>query len=159
MVPDTARLAEKPRVCLQESVDEIPTDYTKLFNQHLFSINTGCVPAAIQAYQDLNVKHELLRLITPQFETPLPPLQAAVIIYYLTHFTIIMVKAVALPLFLEKTRVFNRVYMLVCYFLFEMDMFQKILQPKFRKHFFCFLSKLRIQLNLFFLNSLLSKQL
>ncbi|XP_021918359.1 intraflagellar transport protein 52 homolog isoform X2 [Zootermopsis nevadensis] len=78
MVPDTARLAEKPRVCLQESVDEIPTDYTKLFNQRLFSINTGCVPAAIQAYHELNVKHEPLRLITPQFETPLPPLQAAV---------------------------------------------------------------------------------
>lgn len=78
MVPDTARLAEKPRVCLQESADEIPTDYTKLFNQRLFSINTGCVPAAIQAYQELNVKHEPLRLITPQFETPLPPLQAAV---------------------------------------------------------------------------------
>jgi len=79
MVPDTARLAERPRVCLQESSDEIPTDYTKLFNQRLFSINTGCVPAAIQAYEDLNVKHEPLRLITPQFEAPLPPLQAAVI--------------------------------------------------------------------------------
>jgi intraflagellar transport protein 52 len=78
MVPDTARLAERPRVCLQESSDEIPTDYTKLFNQRLFSINTGCVPAAIQAYEDLNVKHEPLRLITPQFETPLPSLQAAV---------------------------------------------------------------------------------
>ncbi|KAJ9573714.1 hypothetical protein L9F63_008927 [Diploptera punctata] len=78
MVPDMSKLAEKPRVCLQESADEIPTDYTKLFNQRLFSINTGCVPAAIQAYQDLNVKHEPLRLITPQFETPLPPLQAAV---------------------------------------------------------------------------------
>lgn len=78
MVPDTARLAERPRMCLQESSDEIPTDYTKLFNQRLFSINTGCVPAAIQAYEDLNVKHEPLRLITPQFETPLPPLQAAV---------------------------------------------------------------------------------
>jgi intraflagellar transport protein 52 len=96
MVPDTARLAEKPRVCLQESVDEIPTDYTKLFNQRLFSINTGCVPAAIQAYQDLNVKHEPLRLITPQFETPLPPLQAAVIIYCLTHFTIVILKLVYL---------------------------------------------------------------
>ncbi|PNF19238.1 Intraflagellar transport protein 52-like protein [Cryptotermes secundus] len=78
MVPDTARLAEKPRVCLQETSDEIPTDYPKLFNQRLFSINTGCVPAAIQAYHELNVKHEPLRLITPQFETPLPPLQAAV---------------------------------------------------------------------------------
>ena len=30
------------------------------------------------AYQQLNVKHEPLQLITPQFETPLPPLQPAV---------------------------------------------------------------------------------
>ena len=81
MVPDMSKLAEKPRVCLQESADEIPTDYTKLFNQRLFSINTGCVPLAIQAYHDLNVKHEPLRLITPQFETPLPPLQAAVSLF------------------------------------------------------------------------------
>jgi intraflagellar transport protein 52 len=86
MVPDTARLAEKPRVCLQESSDDIPTDYPKLFNQRLFSINTGCVPAAIQAYQDLNVKHEPLRLITPQFETPLPPLQAAVLVYFSVYY-------------------------------------------------------------------------
>ena len=31
-----------------------------------------------KAYEQLGVKHEPLRLITPQFETPLPPLQAAV---------------------------------------------------------------------------------
>ncbi|XP_067009694.1 intraflagellar transport protein 52 homolog [Anabrus simplex] len=78
MIPDTARLAEMPRKCLQESADEIPTDYTKLFNNRLFSIHTGVVPAAINAYKELNVKHEPLRLITPQFETPLPLLQAAV---------------------------------------------------------------------------------
>ena len=32
----------------------------------------------LKAYEQLGVKHEPLRLITPQFETPLPPLQAAV---------------------------------------------------------------------------------
>ena len=31
-----------------------------------------------RAYEDLRVKHEPLQLITPQFETPLPPLQPAV---------------------------------------------------------------------------------
>ena len=31
MIPDTARLADLPRVCLQES-EEIPPDYTRLFN-------------------------------------------------------------------------------------------------------------------------------
>lgn len=31
-----------------------------------------------RAFEQLNVKHESLTLITPQFETPLPPLQPAV---------------------------------------------------------------------------------
>lgn len=31
-----------------------------------------------RAFEQLNVKHEPLTLITPQFETPLPPLQPAV---------------------------------------------------------------------------------
>lgn len=80
MIPDTAKLSDKLRVCLQES-EEIPTDYTKLFDKRLFSINTDVVPAAIKAYEQLNVKHEPLRLITPQFETPLPLLQAAVSVF------------------------------------------------------------------------------
>ena len=33
---------------------------------------------ALDVYNQLSVKHELLRLITPQFETPTPPLQPAV---------------------------------------------------------------------------------
>ena len=103
MVPDTARLAERPRVCLQESSDEIPTDYTKLFNQRLFSINTGCVPAAIQAYEDINVKHEPLRLITPQFETPLPPLQAAVILHCNTVYCFYVNKVVVCFIYVNGT--------------------------------------------------------
>ena len=31
-----------------------------------------------RAFEELRVKHEQLQLITPQFETPLPPLQPAV---------------------------------------------------------------------------------
>jgi len=77
MIPDTSRLSELPRVCLQES-EEIPPDYTRLFNTRLFSISTSAVPRGINAYKELGIKHEPLRLITPQFETPLPPLQAAV---------------------------------------------------------------------------------
>jgi len=77
MVPDTCLLAEKLRVCLQES-DEVPADHNRLFDTKMFAISTSRVPAAIRAYELLGVKHEQLRLITPQFETPLPPLQAAV---------------------------------------------------------------------------------
>lgn len=43
------------------------------------------VPGAIESYNKLNVKHEPLRLITPQFETPLPPLQPAVSLNYPVH--------------------------------------------------------------------------
>ncbi|XP_063226406.1 intraflagellar transport protein 52 homolog [Bacillus rossius redtenbacheri] len=78
MVPDTMQLAERPRLCLQEAAEEIPADYTRLLDQRLYSINTSVVPAAIDAYKELGVKHEPLRLITPQFETPLPALQPAV---------------------------------------------------------------------------------
>lgn len=77
MIPDTCKLADSVRVCLQES-DEIPADYTRLFEHRLFSISTSLVPSAIRAYDQLGVKHEQLRLISPQFETPLPPLAAAV---------------------------------------------------------------------------------
>lgn len=37
--------------------------------------NISCVS---RAYEQLNVKHESLQLIQPQFETPLPTLQPAV---------------------------------------------------------------------------------
>merc|ERR1711963_324393 len=67
MIPDTNRLSELPRVCLQES-EEIPPDYTRLFNTRLFSIGTTAVPRGINAYKELGIKHEPLRLITPQFE-------------------------------------------------------------------------------------------
>ncbi|XP_075210562.1 intraflagellar transport 52 isoform X2 [Lycorma delicatula] len=78
MVPDVGLLAEKPRGCIQESFEDIPMDYTQLLDQKLYSVNMDAVPAMLDAYKALNVKHEPLRLIPPQFETPLPPLQAAV---------------------------------------------------------------------------------
>ena len=51
--------------------------YFRLFNTRLFSIGTIAVPRGINAYKELGIKHEPLRLITPQFETPLPPLQVS----------------------------------------------------------------------------------
>lgn len=76
-LPDVGKLAEQPRVCLQEG-DEVPRDFTTLADRSLFGISTAGIPAAIRAYEDLRVKHEPLALITPQFETPLPPLMPAV---------------------------------------------------------------------------------
>ena len=37
-----------------------------------------CIYFYFRAYEQLSTKHEQLALITPQFETPLPPLQPAV---------------------------------------------------------------------------------
>lgn len=41
--------------------------------KHFFS-----VPEALKLYEELGVKHQPLKIITPKFEAPLPPLQAAV---------------------------------------------------------------------------------
>lgn len=54
------------------------------------------VPAAIDAYSKLNVKHEPLRLITPQFEAPLPSLQPAVSLFKLSSYNIISCTSIVL---------------------------------------------------------------
>ncbi|XP_058229253.1 intraflagellar transport protein 52 homolog isoform X2 [Hemibagrus wyckioides] len=77
MLPDTGYLSKRLRACLQEG-DENPRDFTSLYNMSLFNLSTDSLPSVIRAYKQLNVKHEPLQLITPQFETPLPPLQPAV---------------------------------------------------------------------------------
>mmetsp|Transcript_7612 Transcript_7612/g.17496 ORF Transcript_7612/g.17496 Transcript_7612/m.17496 type:complete len:440 (-) Transcript_7612:84-1403(-) len=76
-VPDTEALSGRLRCCLQEA-DELPKDFTKLFDDTLFKFDTDLVPEAIKLYKQLNVKHDVLTLIPPQFEAPLPPLQPAV---------------------------------------------------------------------------------
>ena len=76
-LPDTEALAERLRSCLQES-DELPKDFTKLFDEDLFEFTMDVVPEAVAIYEKLGVKHEPLSLIPPQFECPLPPLQPAV---------------------------------------------------------------------------------
>eukprot|EP00041_Stephanoeca_diplocostata_P039347 m.1617510 g.1617510 ORF g.1617510 m.1617510 type:complete len:422 (-) comp25373_c0_seq3:7912-9177(-) len=77
LLPQTGKLAEQLRTCLQEG-DEIPRDFTTLFERDTFNIDTSVVPNALAAYDTLGIEHEPLRLITPQFETPLPPLEPAV---------------------------------------------------------------------------------
>lgn len=41
-------------------------------------LNHVTVPATLKLYEKLDVKHTPLKLISPQFEAPLPALQAAV---------------------------------------------------------------------------------
>jgi|TARA_B110000090_G_scaffold206412_1_gene255809 intraflagellar transport protein 52 len=73
-LPDTEALSERLRSCLQES-EEVNRDFTKLFDDQLFSFNTDLIKPSIDMYKELRIKHEPLSLIPPQFETPLPPLQ------------------------------------------------------------------------------------
>eukprot|EP00293_Proteomonas_sulcata_P011100 CAMPEP_0184316024 /NCGR_PEP_ID=MMETSP1049-20130417/87380_1 /TAXON_ID=77928 /ORGANISM="Proteomonas sulcata, Strain CCMP704" /LENGTH=60 /DNA_ID=CAMNT_0026634821 /DNA_START=33 /DNA_END=212 /DNA_ORIENTATION=+ len=49
-----------------------------MFDDSLFKFDTDSIPESIKLYEELNVKHEVLTLIPPQFEAPLPPLQPAV---------------------------------------------------------------------------------
>lgn len=76
-LPETQKLAENVKSCLQESED-LPKDFTSMFDSNLFKFDTSLLPNAIKLYGQLRLKHEQLSLIQPQFETPLPPLQPAV---------------------------------------------------------------------------------
>jgi len=76
-LPDTESLAERVRCCLQESED-VTKDFTSLFDDNLFRFDTSLIPEAVQMYSQLDVQHEPLSLIPPQFEQPLPPLLPSV---------------------------------------------------------------------------------
>merc|ERR1712100_716190 len=76
-LPDTQGLASRLRSCLQES-DSVPRDFTKLFDDKLFKFDTNLIPEAYELYQQTRVPKAPLTLIQPQFEVPLPPLNAAV---------------------------------------------------------------------------------
>lgn len=79
LVPDTIFLAEQPKMCLLESIDcDIPADFKKMFDMRLHSINTDLLRNVIDLYQQCDVQYEPLKIIKPQFEIPLPPLQLAV---------------------------------------------------------------------------------
>lgn len=76
-VPDITALADRLRSCLQES-DSLPRKSATLFSDKLYKFDTDIIPEQIKLYNTLGVKHEPLTLIPPQFETPMPALQAAV---------------------------------------------------------------------------------
>ncbi|EQC25780.1 hypothetical protein SDRG_16376 [Saprolegnia diclina VS20] len=76
-LPDTQALSERLRSCMQEG-EELPKDFTKLFDNALFTFDTSLIPEAVALFKELGVKHEPLTLIPPQFECPLPPLKPAV---------------------------------------------------------------------------------
>lgn len=48
-VPDITALSDRLRSCLQES-DDLPKDFTTLFNDKLFKFDTDMVPDALALY-------------------------------------------------------------------------------------------------------------
>lgn len=87
LIPDTVDGAHKVRVCLQESDDFIMPgcannlgviEPQRLIDHKLYSLNSNLLPDIIQSYEELRIKKGPLKLIQPQFETPLPSLKVAV---------------------------------------------------------------------------------
>jgi intraflagellar transport protein 52 len=58
-------------------MDDLPRDFTRLFDMNMFRFDTDLIPLTIKVYKQLGVPHETLTLIPPQFECPLPKLTAA----------------------------------------------------------------------------------
>jgi intraflagellar transport protein 52 len=76
-IPNIISISDKIKSCL-EDVKEPPRNFNDLFDLNLYKVDNNLVPEALELYEKLNVKHETLSIIPPQFETPLPPLQLAV---------------------------------------------------------------------------------
>ncbi|XP_030381142.1 intraflagellar transport protein 52 homolog [Scaptodrosophila lebanonensis] len=75
---DLAFLANQPKACLVDSIGtSMPTDFKDMFDMTLWSLSNRLLKDVIETYEKLNVKYEPLRIIKPQFEIPLPPLQLA----------------------------------------------------------------------------------
>jgi intraflagellar transport protein 52 len=75
-VPNIEALSQILKPCLQ-GMDDLPRDFTKLFDMSMFRFDVDLIPHTIQVYDTLGVPHEPLTLIPPQFECPLPKLMPA----------------------------------------------------------------------------------
>ena len=75
-VPHIESLSQSIKPCLQ-GMDELPRDFTKMFDSQMFRFDTDLIPATLKLYGTLGVPHEPLTLIPPQFECPLPKLLPA----------------------------------------------------------------------------------
>jgi len=75
--PDLISMSEMLK-CSLHDVEELPKDVRKLLDTSLYNLDLTLVPKMVRAYEDLQIKHEPLTLIKPQFEVPMPPLKPAV---------------------------------------------------------------------------------
>lgn len=79
MVPDLDLLCNNPMLYLEES-EEIPSDYTNLFSKEIRKISNRMLTQISKTIDEFQVEKRPLKLIKPNFETPLPPLQPAVFV-------------------------------------------------------------------------------
>lgn len=75
-IPNIEALSQLIKPCLQ-GMEELPKDFTNLFDFNMFKFDVDIIPHVIKTYSVLNVPHEVLTLIPPQFECPLPKLVTA----------------------------------------------------------------------------------
>jgi len=75
-IPNIELLSQNLKPCLEGS-DDLPRDFTKLFDLDMFRFDTNLIPLTIKCYDTLGVQHDTLSLIQPQFECPLPKLTPA----------------------------------------------------------------------------------
>ncbi|XP_034099419.2 intraflagellar transport protein 52 homolog [Drosophila albomicans] len=75
---DLAFLADMPKACLVDTIGtEMPADFKQMFDMSLCSLSNRLLKDVIDTYEQLHVNYEPLKIIKPQFEIPLPPLQLA----------------------------------------------------------------------------------
>ncbi|XP_029408686.2 intraflagellar transport protein 52 homolog [Bactrocera dorsalis] len=76
---DIAFIADLPKACLIDSIGgtETPADFKQMFDMTIYSLSNRLLKDVMTTYEQLNVKYEPLKIIKPQFEIPLPPLQLA----------------------------------------------------------------------------------
>lgn len=54
----------------------------RLVDKKLHSLNSNLLPDVIESFKELGLQRGPLKLVKPQFETPLPPLKLAVRVLY-----------------------------------------------------------------------------
>lgn len=79
MVPDLDVLCNNPMLFLEES-EEIPSDYTNLFSKEIKKISNKTLTQISKTYDEFQLEKRPLKVIKPNFETPLPSLQPAVFV-------------------------------------------------------------------------------
>jgi intraflagellar transport protein 52 len=75
-IPYLESLSQTLKPCIQ-GMDELPRDFTKMFDLSMFRFDVDLIPETIKLYDTLGVPHEPLTLIPPQFECPLPKMSPA----------------------------------------------------------------------------------